>query len=75
MVKMKLHVRLAEKRMTQKELSSETGIRLPTISAYCTDSFKMIPKEHIDILCRFFNCKIDDLIEYTPTRKKEEPQE
>lgn len=70
MVKMKLHVRLAEKRMTQKELSEKTGIRLPTISAYCTDSFKMIPKDHIDILCKFFNCKVEDLIEYLPDNEK-----
>lgn len=64
MVKMKLHIRLAEKRLTQKRLSELTGIRLPTISAYCTDTFKMIPKEHIDILCKFFNCNVEDLIEY-----------
>lgn len=74
MVKMKLHIRIAERRMTQKELSIETGIRLPTISAYCTDSFKMIPKDHINILCKFFDCKLEDLIEYVPDTK-EEPQE
>lgn len=72
MVKMKLHIRLAEKRMTQKELSEKTGIRLPTISAYCTDSFKMIPKEHIDILCKFFNCKVEDLIEFVDDKDVQE---
>lgn len=66
MIKMKLHIRLAEKRMTQKELSEKTGIRLPTVSAYCTDSFKTIPKKHIDILCSLFECKVEDLIEYVP---------
>jgi len=64
MIKMKLHIRMAEKRITQKELSERTCIRQPTISAYCNDTFKMIPKEHLDALCKFFNCKIDNIIEY-----------
>lgn len=64
MVKMKLHILLAEKRMNQKELAEATGISKNTIGAYCNDSFKHIVREHIDILCMFFNCKLDDLIEY-----------
>ncbi|GCD11400.1 helix-turn-helix domain-containing protein [Clostridium tagluense] len=64
MIKMKLHVKLAENRLTQKQISEITGIRLPTISAYCVDSFKMISREHLDILCSYFNCKIEDIIEY-----------
>lgn len=70
MVRMKLHIKMAEKRITQKELSKITGIRQATISAYCNDSFMMIPKDHIDILCNFFNCKIEDLIEYIPDEMK-----
>lgn len=66
MIKMKLHIKLAEKRLTQKQLSELTGIRLPTISAYCTDKFKTIPREHLNLLCRFFNCNVADLIEYVP---------
>jgi Predicted transcriptional regulator len=64
MIKMKLHVKLAENRLTQKQISEITGIRLPTISAYCTDNFKTIPREHLDILCKYFKCKVEDLIEF-----------
>ncbi|MBY6816443.1 helix-turn-helix transcriptional regulator [Clostridium botulinum] len=64
MIKMKLHIKLAEKRITQKELSIETGIRLPTISGYCTDNFKMLSRQHLDIFCKYFNCNISDLIEF-----------
>ncbi|BAE47837.1 helix-turn-helix transcriptional regulator [Clostridium botulinum C] len=64
MIKMKLHIKLAESRLTQSELSKITGIRQPTISAYCNDSFVSIKKDHLNILCKFFNCKINDLIEY-----------
>lgn len=64
MIKMKLHIKLAEFRMTQKELSEKTGIRQPTISAYCNDTNKHIVKEHLDIFCKLFNCKLDEIIEY-----------
>lgn len=66
MIKMKLHIKLAEERLTQKQLSESTGIRLQTISDYCTDKFKSISKKNLNILCQFFNCKIQDLIEFTP---------
>ena len=71
MIKMKLHIKMAERRIKQKELAELTGIRQASISAYCTDTFKMIPKEHIDILCKFFNCSVNDLIEYIPDTKED----
>jgi putative transcriptional regulator len=71
MIRMKLHIKLAEHRLTQKQLSEITGIRLPTISAYCTDSFKMIPKEHLDIFCKHFKCNVEDLIQFTPEESAE----
>lgn len=70
MIKMKLHIKMAEKRIKQKELAEFTGIRQATISAYCTDTFVMIPREHIDILCTYFNCSVGDLIEFVPDEKK-----
>ncbi|MCS6107941.1 XRE family transcriptional regulator [Clostridium botulinum] len=64
MIKMKLHIKLAEKRITQKQLAEDTGVRLPTISGYCTDNFKMLSREHLDKFCKYFNCNINDLIEF-----------
>lgn len=64
MITMKLHIRLAEKRMTQKELAQITGVRLATISGYCNDNFKMISREHLNAFCKLFECKVEDLIEY-----------
>lgn len=69
MIRMKLHIRLAEKRITQKELSEKTGIGKNTISRYYNDTFEKIDKEHLDILCKFFNCKVEDLIEYVDEKK------
>jgi len=61
---MKLHILLAERRLTQQELSYATGIRQSTISNYCNDSYKHLVKEHLNILCNFFNCSVSELIEY-----------
>ena len=69
MIKMRLHIKLAEFRMTQKELSEKTGIRPATISAYCTDNFKHVVREHLDIFCELFKCNVEDLIEYVEEKK------
>lgn len=69
MIKMKLHIKLSEHRMTQKELFEKTGIRLSTISGYCNDKFKHIVREHLDQFCEMFDCPISDLIEYEQNKK------
>lgn len=65
MIKMKLHIKLAEFKMNQKELSEKTGISKNTIGAYCNETNKHIVKEHLDIFCKLFDCKVEDIIEYT----------
>lgn len=64
MVRMKLHLLLAERKMTQQELSYVTGIRQNTISNYCNENYKHVVKEHIQTLCTYFDCEISDLIEF-----------
>lgn len=64
MVKWKLHLLLAEKRMSRKQLSELTNIRQATISSYCNETAKHIVVEHISLICKALNCKISDLIEY-----------
>ena len=66
MIKLKLHLLMAQKRMSQKELADLTGINPPTINIYYNDTIIRIPREHLDIFCKLFNCKIEDLIEYIP---------
>lgn len=61
---MKLHILLATKRMTQKELAELTGIGKNTISRYCNATFEKIDKQHLDTFCKFFNCNVQDLIEF-----------
>ena len=64
MIITKLHIRMAEHRINQQELSKLTGIRQPTISAYCRDKYLMINKEHLDTFCKFFKCKLTDIIDF-----------
>lgn len=69
MIRMKLNIKMAERRMTQNELSKLTGIRQPTISTYYNDTFKTIPREHLDKFCECFNCNVSDLVEYISNDK------
>lgn len=64
MIKTKIHIKIAEFRTTQKKVAEDTGIRLPTLNAYCTDKYKTISKEHLDLLCKYFKCDVSDLLEF-----------
>lgn len=64
MVKMRLHILLAEHELNQKDLSKATGIRQGTISSYASNTFKHIVRKHIDILCTYFNIEVSDLIQF-----------
>ncbi len=70
MIKTNLHVKLAEKRMTQKELCDITGIRRATMSSYYNDNYKHFVKDHLDLICKALNCKIEDIIEYIPDEEQ-----
>jgi putative transcriptional regulator len=63
MIRMKLSKFIAESGLTQEQLSRLTGIRQASISGYVSNNFKHIVKDHLDILCNFFNCEPQDLIE------------
>lgn len=64
MVRMKLHILLETHRLSQRELAQRTGIRFETINKYTNNKYKYINNNHLDILCKFFHCEIDNLIEY-----------
>ena len=66
MIKCHLKVYLAMREMTQMQLSAETDIRQPTISALCTGKAKHIPVEVLNKLCAVLECQPGDLLEYRP---------
>ena len=61
MIKSKLKVVLADREMTQKELSEITGIRPPTISAMCNDLSRHIPVDAMDKICDVLHCQPGDI--------------
>lgn len=64
MIKFRLKVMLAEREMTQKQLSEATGIRPPTISALCLGTAKHIPVDVLDQICKVLDCQPNDLFSY-----------
>lgn len=69
MINMRLHIKLAEIRMNQKDFAESTGISKNTVSGYFNGTFQYINKEHLDIMCNFFKCPVSDLVEYVDDKK------
>ena len=65
MIKFNLRVWMARKDINQTKLHEATGINKDSIGRYYHNTTKRITLEHLDILCKFFDCKIEDLLEYT----------
>lgn len=71
MIKFKTKVMLAIREKNQTEMSKETGIRQPTVSALCTGSAKHIPVDVLDKICKYLNCQPGELLEYVPDQEEE----
>ncbi|WP_338595217.1 helix-turn-helix transcriptional regulator [Clostridium baratii] len=69
MIEFKLHIKMAEKRINQLELSKATGIGKNSINRYYNNTCDKITKEHLDILCKYFDCELQDIVEYVPDNK------
>ena len=66
MIKFKIHILMAEKRMTQKDVMEATGITTTVMNKYYYGT-----THHIDKLCKLFNCQPNDLFEYIPDETQE----
>lgn len=64
MIDTNLHILLAKYRMSQKDLSTATGINKNAINRYYNNTFEKIDKEHLNILCSYFNCNPNDIFPY-----------
>lgn len=54
--------------ISQRELSNKTFIRYPTISEMERGLPKTYSVDNLNRLCEFFNCNIQDIIEYVPDK-------
>lgn len=66
MLKFKIHILMAEKRMTQKDVMVATGITTTVMNKYYYGTIARIPTHHLDALCKLFNCQTNDIVEYIP---------
>lgn len=66
MIKFKIHLKMAEHRMSQKDVMDATGISTTVMKKYYYGTIARIPTHHLDALCKLFNCNTQDLIEYIP---------
>lgn len=75
MIKAKLgYLMLDHKIKSVAELSRKTGIHRDTLTKlYNETKIDTVSLGIMFKLCDFFNCGIQDLIEYTPDEKKDDP--
>lgn len=73
MIKNHLSKLMGEKRYTIVEVSKLTGMSTSTVSNLYNEKVKRLDFDTLEKLCQLFNCKVQDLIEYIPDEKPENP--
>lgn len=69
MIKSNLAMLMAEKKIRSlNKLSKETGVSGPALARIYDGTNVRIDYSTIEALCRFFDCKIGDLLEYIPNK-------
>ncbi len=54
--------------MSQAELSRLTGIRAATICEIYNEMVVHLNVDHLDLICEALDCRLDELIEYKPSK-------
>ena len=62
MIRIYLSRLLGERRVTQKDLSKKTGIRIATINEYYNELTERVNLEHMDKICEVLGCELSELI-------------
>lgn len=73
MIKNHLSKLMGEKRYTIVEVAKLTGMSTSTVSNLYNEKVKRLDFDTLEKLCQLFNCKVQDLIEYIPDEKPENP--
>lgn len=66
MIKFKIHIKMAEKRLSQKTVSQYVGITPTVMGKYYHGTITRINPEHLNKFCELLSCNTQDLIEYIP---------
>lgn len=54
------------RRITLQEVAEGTGIHKTTLSKMQQPTPHNVTTSNIDFLCKYFDCKVQDLVEYVP---------
>lgn len=77
MLRLKIRERIADvefrmgRRLTLGEVASATGIARMTLSKMVNHRGYNTQTDNLDKLCRYFDCRIEDLVEYVPDEEVE----
>jgi putative transcriptional regulator len=77
MLRIKLKERIAAKEFSERrrievrEVAAETGIARNTLSKMLNQHGVSVRSENLSRLCAYFECRIEDLVEYVPDSAKE----
>ncbi len=66
MIVCKLDDLIWQNRTTAKDIFQKTGISENTLSNLRNNNTKRYDANTLDSLCKYFNCKISDLLEFEP---------
>ncbi|MGE6720197.1 helix-turn-helix domain-containing protein [Peribacillus frigoritolerans] len=61
-VRISLNEMLIERKMSQHELSRQTGIRQPSINEMCRNQTQRLPLNNLAAICKVLNCEIVDIL-------------
>lgn len=66
MIKCHLSRLMGERKLKIADVARETGLNRSTVAALYNETAARVDLEAIDRLCRFLNCRVDELFEYLP---------
>ena len=66
MITINLDVMMAKRKMSLGELSDKVGITLANLSILKNNKAKAIRFSTLDAICKALDCRVEDIIEYTP---------
>ena len=72
MIRIKLSELLGKHKMTQKTLAEMAHIRPATVSKMYYEEVKRIDVEHLNNICKVFDCSMSELLEFVPDKKNKQ---
>jgi putative transcriptional regulator len=68
MIKCHLSRLMGERKLKVTDVARETGLHRNTITLLYKETAERIDLDALDRLCRLFECKVSDLLEYAPDK-------